>query len=87
MGAPPSALNRHLRNHAVKDLAGTRAKAQGNDLCDAADKGDLSRVKALLKAKTDVSAKADNGLTALMWAKEHHHPHMEQLLKQAGAVR
>ena len=38
-------------------LASTRANAQANDLINAADEGDLPRVKALLAAKADVNAK------------------------------
>ncbi len=49
----------------------TLANAQGDDLIDAAGKGDLARVKALLDTKPDLNArKGDqpNGATALMWA-------------------
>jgi ankyrin repeat protein len=46
-------------------LAGTQANAQGNDLINAAAKGDSPCVKALLDAKADVNAKDKDGGTAL----------------------
>jgi ankyrin repeat protein len=49
-------------------LAGTRANAQANDLINAADKGNLPRVKASLAAKADVNARFNNGATALLFA-------------------
>lgn len=49
-------------------LASTPANAQGDDLIDAAGKGDLPRVNSLLAAKADVNAKRTDGFTALLMA-------------------
>jgi serine/threonine-protein phosphatase 6 regulatory ankyrin repeat subunit B len=67
-------------------LASARANAQGDDLADAARKGDLPRVKALLAAKADVNAQAVDGTTALMAASKNGHQEAVQLLKSAGAA-
>ena len=65
----------------VCSLAGTRARAQGDDLVTAAGDGDLVRVKALLDAKADV-----NGRTTLLFAAQGGRKEIVQLLKAAGAV-
>jgi hypothetical protein len=65
-------------------LASTRPEAQGDDLINAAGKGDLPRVKALLTANADVvNAKASNGATALIVASEEGHPEIVRALLDA----
>lgn len=66
-------------------LVGASASAQGNDLPQAAQNGDLSRVKALLAAKADVNTNAYNGATALMVASGACHPEVVKALLAAGA--
>ncbi len=66
-------------------LIGMRVNAQGGDLPQAAQDGDLPRVKALLAAKADVNTKAYNGATALMVASGACHPEVVQALLAAGA--
>jgi ankyrin repeat protein len=66
-------------------LAGTRANAQVNDLINAAGKGDLARVKALLDAKADVNAKDTDGGTALTYASQNGHLEVVQALLANGA--
>jgi uncharacterized protein len=66
--------------------AGARANAQGDNLINAADKGDLARVKALLSAKADVNAKrVDGGVTALMAASANGHLEVVRALLAANA--
>src|SRR5580693_3586142 len=84
-GHPLSCWNRRfrvqqLRKHSafggvllmlVCSLAGTRARAQGDDLVTAAGDGDLVRVKALLDAKADVNARTGDGRTTLLFAAQN----------------
>jgi hypothetical protein len=52
----------------VCSLAGTRARAQGDDLVTAAGDGDLVRVKALLDAKADVNGRTTLCVCGAGWA-------------------
>src|SRR5438105_1928772 len=61
------------------------ANTQGENIVDAADKGDLSRVKALLDSKVDINFRRANGATALMVASEHGHLAIVQALLDAHA--
>jgi ankyrin repeat protein len=54
-------------------------------LIDAAEKGDIKKVKALIKAGADVNAKDKEGGTALMYAKNEGHGDIVKILKAAGA--
>jgi ankyrin repeat protein len=66
-------------------LVCTHANAQVNDLIDAAGKGDLSRVRALLDAKADINAKMNNGVTALILASNNGHADVVRALLDAKA--
>src|ERR1700694_3359809 len=66
-------------------LTGAQANAQEKDLFDAAQAGDLQRVKALLDAKVDVNAKNNNGGRALMFASANGHLDVVQVLLAKGA--
>lgn len=57
----------------------------GQDLISAAQKDDISTVKALLSKGADVNAKADNGATALSVAKANGYDDIAQLLIKVGA--
>lgn len=66
-------------------MSGSPAHAQqGKDLFDAASRGDVPRVRALLAAGADVNAAAPNGSTALMVASVKGHEEVVKLLKAAG---
>jgi ankyrin repeat protein len=66
-------------------LASPRANAQANDLINAAGKGDLPRVKALLDAGSDVNARLSDGHTALIAASENGRLEVVRLLLDAKA--
>ena len=51
----------------------------------AVHEGHFSVVKLLVWEVADVSAKNDDGATALMWARRANREDMVALLKQAGA--
>jgi ankyrin repeat protein len=57
----------------------------GNDLIEAANKGDLSRVNELLAAKADVNAKTPSGVTSLIAASQSGHADVVQSLLAAKA--
>ena len=63
----------------------TWAGVKDSDLITAAGKGNLPRVKALLAAKTNVNAKTDNGVTALIAASENGHEEVVVALLAAKA--
>ena len=54
-------------------------------LPDAASRGDLSAVRALLAARADVNTAAGDGMTALHWAAERGDVAMTTVLLRAGA--
>lgn len=70
-------------------LTGTALSAQPADngaaLRDAATRGDLARVKALLDAGTDVNAATEYGATALSYACDKGHVEVVKLLLARGA--
>jgi ankyrin repeat protein len=83
-----------IRNHSLISgillllvciLPGAWANAQGNDLINAAGKGDLASVRALLDAKADVNAKDTDGGTALTYASQNGHLEVVQALLAKGA--
>jgi ankyrin repeat protein len=72
---------------ATSVLAGPQATAQVNDLIDAAHKGDLSRIRALLAAGADVNSKTeDRGATALTYASSAGQVEVVRALIDAGAT-
>jgi ankyrin repeat protein len=61
------------------------AAAGPNDLADAAMRKDISAVRTLLQAKTDVNAVQRDGASALHWAARWDDLAMADLLIKAGA--
>ena len=59
--------------------------AAGSDVADAAMRGDIAAVRALLRTKADVNAPQIDGATALHWAVYHESVEMTDLLLRAGA--
>src|SRR5687768_9642814 len=53
-------------------------------VADAAMRGDVDAVRALIKQGADVNAAQGDGMTALHWAAENGHVEMAQLLIRAG---
>ena len=84
-------LRKHLRVLAVLLVlccvpASAWAHSGGDHpLINAAGRGDLSQVKALLAAKANVNIKTRNGDTPLIAATQNGHEVVVQLLKKAGA--
>ena len=66
-------------------LTGTLANAQGDDLANAAKKGDLHRVERLLAKGADVNARSSTGGTALYGASFNGHLAIVQTLLAKGA--
>lgn len=56
-----------------------------NDLIEAAEKGNIEKVKQYIDAGTDVNAKKDDGCTALMHAAENGYLNIVKLLVENGA--
>lgn len=57
-----------------------------DDLSEAAQEGDLTRVQALLESSpTDLDVMSRNGMTALLWATQDNDLSMMQVLLEAGA--
>ena len=59
--------------------------AAGNDLVDAARRGDRVAVRTLLAQKADVSARQPDGDTALHWAVWREDVELTTILLRAGA--
>jgi ankyrin repeat protein len=57
----------------------------GSPVADAAMKGDLAAVRALLREGADVNAPRGDGMSALHWAAERGHAEMAGVLVYAGA--
>src|SRR5262245_45825906 len=55
------------------------------DLANAAMRGDVAQVEALLKAGADVNEAQGDGMTALHWAAERGDPRMTDMLLRGGA--
>jgi ankyrin repeat protein len=67
-------------------VAGTAAQAPvGSPVADAASRGDVSAVRALLKQGADVNTPRGDGMTALHWAAERGDAAMAEMLLYAGA--
>src|SRR5687768_3327961 len=69
---------------AVLVLAGVTAQA-APAIVDAAQKGDLKAVRALLRQAPDLSATQPDGMTALHWAVQRNDLEMTSALLAAGA--
>ncbi len=61
------------------------AAAPASPVADAAERGDVGAVRALLKQGADVNAAQGDGTTALHWAAEGGHVEMARMLIYAGA--
>jgi ankyrin repeat protein len=81
----PEATEKVEPSSDINPLAGTPAKALGDDLFSAATSHDLPRVKALLAKGTDVNAKNANGATALFGASYYGNLDVVQALLAKGA--
>lgn len=73
------------RGMAAVAVAGLVATVATASLPEAASRGDLTTVRALIAAKADVNAAQGDGMTALHWAAERGDAAMAQLLLKAGA--
>jgi ankyrin repeat protein len=82
-------VRRHLRSIgaviALALFATVLAAAGKSELADAAERGDLAAVQALLAKKVDVNAAQNDGSTALHWAVYRGDAAMANLLIRAGA--
>jgi|GEM_PF-1189769 len=75
-------LDRQPMNFRVE----VRAEAgYGSELILAAKNGNTGRVRSLLEAGSDLEARDENGLTALMWAIRERRKDIAELLLAAGA--
>ena len=54
-------------------------------VADAAEKGDIATVRALLAKKTDINAPQADGATALQWAAYADNPELAEVLIKGGA--
>jgi uncharacterized protein len=66
-------------------LAGPQRTATASDVADAAMRGDVAAVRALLAKKVNVNAPQKDGSTALHWAVHRSNPELVNLLVRAGA--
>jgi hypothetical protein len=70
-----------------KTAAILQTELKGNDLCSAAKRGELDKVKKLLTASPELLNYRDNfNATALTWATVRGHSHLAIYLIQAGAI-
>jgi ankyrin repeat protein len=70
---------------AVAALLSGSVAIQPPDLANAAMRGDIAQVEALLKAGADVNAAQGDGMTALHWAAERGDARMADMLIRGGA--
>ena len=68
-----------------RGLAVTSGAAAPSPVADAAMRGDMAAVRALLAKKADVNAPQDDGATALHWAAYRGNLELAELLMRAGA--
>ncbi|MCE2902719.1 MAG: ankyrin repeat domain-containing protein [Gemmatimonas sp.] len=73
------------RGTAAVALAGVMVTVATASLPEAASRGDLTTVRALIAARADVNAALGDGMTALHWAAERGDAAMAHLLLKAGA--
>ncbi|KAG8526024.1 uncharacterized protein KY384_000786 [Bacidia gigantensis] len=66
-------------------LSSVKASTSGSALCDAASRGDLASVKALLEAKANINFRGNKSMTPLMLAAINGHQDVLQILKDRGA--
>lgn len=71
----------------VFGIAFATAAPADSQVVDAAQRGDLEAVRALLRQGADVNAAQADGMTALHWAAQHGNVPMIQVLLYAGANR
>ena len=78
VAAPPMAsVRRHLKVNMPSN--------ERHAVADAAMRGDVAAVRALLKDRADVNAAQGDGMTALHWAAESGNQELAQLAVEAGA--
>jgi uncharacterized protein len=69
----------------VVPCIGVMRAADRAPVADAASRGDIAAVRALLKQAADASAAQGDGMTALHWAAQRNDPALVSLLLTAGA--
>ena len=70
---------------AVTSVTLLRAAGDRSPIADAAERGDVAAVRALLARAADVGAAQGDGMTALHWAAQHGDAELASLLLTAGA--
>lgn len=75
----PPAFIKSVKSNIFKKLQ-TMAASMHDQFFEAADKGDLRQIEALIASGVDVNAKDDNGITALMRAAWQGHDKVIDLL-------
>lgn len=66
-------------------LASSVGAEESSEIVEAARKGDLETVRAMVESGGDVNAAQGDGMTALHWAAEHDHTGIAMVLLDAGA--
>jgi len=75
----------HVAAAVLCTTAAVMASAQAPTVADAARRGDMAALRAMLVTGTDASAAPGDGMTALHWAAERGDAAMVNLLVAAGA--
>jgi len=81
---PPAELRE--RAEALSETAGAPAAASGSELLEAAARGDVARVRALVQMNAaSINSRDTSGRTALLLAVLHRHESVVRALLEGGA--
>src|SRR5262245_61345967 len=85
----PSRAGRGIHRFSIVSLAAVWLLAAGAapsaPIADAAMRGDVAAVRALIKSGAEVNAAQGDGMTALHWAADLGDPELARVLVAAGA--